>query len=497
MKRYLIRFEDGSASMIEAGRVISFEDRAHQYLAEQAIDVLHADSEHVAALCRGYSKSYSMGYDEDRGWWCSCRIKDECPHLMALRMVVASTPDSNRTPEALTELAEVRQRVMETIRHETEFVNLRQRAERSAQLESELTALRERASRVSELQAELSEKTARLDRIEAELHEIRPEAARAAKLDQALTDRDAKIDRLEAKVRELKPEAARAVQLDKSLEVQRARQARLESQIKAGDAQRQQMENEIRTLRERAARASVLERVVTERDHRLSSLETEVARLRREAVRAVELDGVVARQNVWVRQLEAKLARQVNRLSQLEMELTERDIVANQARTQLEALRARARVLSPPTAGAPVPARRPAPAPRHAVETTGESALWMDRAMPDLAHRNGRRVEWSGRAAAHRVTRSGAARHRIPGLNVAAPCCQAAAPPAGNFAEPVRRSSGESVVRRGQLVSGPDRQRLGGRGVRGRCRAVRAQASPAPVSDAFPVTAALCAACGR
>src|SRR5438067_2276554 len=83
-------FVTGTASIVEAGRIVSFEERASQYLAQGAIQVLFADGEHVAALCEGYSKTHRLGFEPHRGWWCSCHIQGECPHLIAVRSVVGT-----------------------------------------------------------------------------------------------------------------------------------------------------------------------------------------------------------------------------------------------------------------------------------------------------------------------------------------------------------------------------------------------------------------------
>jgi hypothetical protein len=45
------------------------------------------DGEYVAALCRMPDRVYDLGYDAERGWWCSCEEVSDCAHLAALKLV--------------------------------------------------------------------------------------------------------------------------------------------------------------------------------------------------------------------------------------------------------------------------------------------------------------------------------------------------------------------------------------------------------------------------
>jgi uncharacterized Zn finger protein len=130
MTRYLVRFEDGAASIVEADRIVSFEERAAQYLADGCVHVLYADGEHVAALCEGYSKTYRVAHDDGRGWRCSCRIQGQCPHVIAVRSVVATTADSPRRSDVVAAAAMARAKYRAGLEarlreRETELRNLR------------------------------------------------------------------------------------------------------------------------------------------------------------------------------------------------------------------------------------------------------------------------------------------------------------------------------------------------------------------------------------
>jgi hypothetical protein len=67
--------------------------KARRYLTEGRLVVRELD-EHggeVLADCRGDGAVYGLGRD-GRGWWCSCRARGRCAHLLALGLVVALEP---------------------------------------------------------------------------------------------------------------------------------------------------------------------------------------------------------------------------------------------------------------------------------------------------------------------------------------------------------------------------------------------------------------------
>jgi len=201
MTRYLVRFENGTASIVEADRIVSFEERASQYLAQGAIQVLFADGEHVAALCEGYSKTHRLGFEPHRGWWCSCHIQGECPHLIAVRSVVGTIHDASRRAEIEAEAdrararyraafdAELREREAALAGVRRELDEARAGAASLPQLESQL---RTQALRLSELKAhaaqrrsehrlELMQRDIRLNQLHLELQRLRARTQVAAR----------------------------------------------------------------------------------------------------------------------------------------------------------------------------------------------------------------------------------------------------------------------------------------------------------------------------
>jgi hypothetical protein len=57
-----------------------------ELLANRCLTVAYMDGEYVAALCRMPDR-YDLGYDAERGWWCSCEELADCDHLAALKLV--------------------------------------------------------------------------------------------------------------------------------------------------------------------------------------------------------------------------------------------------------------------------------------------------------------------------------------------------------------------------------------------------------------------------
>src|SRR5205823_792874 len=138
--------------IVEAEAIVSFDERARQYLADRSLTVLFADDERLLAMCRGSSKNHLLGFDQDRGWWCSCRIPADCPHLIALKIVVRA-PGERAPVEAARELARTIAQAKEAFLADPMVERLRERAATADRLERDRTELTERLR--SESQAEL------------------------------------------------------------------------------------------------------------------------------------------------------------------------------------------------------------------------------------------------------------------------------------------------------------------------------------------------------
>ena len=63
--------------------------KARRYLVEGRIVLDRLDPNGVTATARGDGQLYRMGWDHNRGWWCTCEARSRCSHLMALGSVVA------------------------------------------------------------------------------------------------------------------------------------------------------------------------------------------------------------------------------------------------------------------------------------------------------------------------------------------------------------------------------------------------------------------------
>ncbi len=70
--------------------------KARRLLVEARLRILeaHEDDGAVVAECRGDSGAmYKVGYDGERGWWCSCpTLGPRCSHVRALQLVVVMEP---------------------------------------------------------------------------------------------------------------------------------------------------------------------------------------------------------------------------------------------------------------------------------------------------------------------------------------------------------------------------------------------------------------------
>lgn len=372
--RYLIRFDDGSASIVEADRIVSFEERAQQYLLEQSIDVLYADGDYVSALCQGYSKTYRLGYEKQRGWWCSCRIQGECPHLIALKGVVGTTAEHPRKAEVEAELEKARRRMRAEIEEDPVFVAQRVRAEQVPRLEAEVEELREIANEVPRLQAELGERTAEIARLQGDMKAERARAASEVKAQRA---------RLEGEIK----------RRHELLQQETERATKLGTALRSLQRRRTELEDALGRAREVAARVEPLEAQLGEREERINEAERELARLRDEVAKLPALEATLAQQALRLSELKADLAQ---RVSQHRLELMERDIRLNELQMDAQRAQARASVLStgavarrPRRAAPSSPALNATPSPDLAppAENGASRGEWTDYSVPALRGR--------------------------------------------------------------------------------------------------------------
>lgn len=67
-------------------------DKAARYLTENRLLILEITVDRIAALCRGDTGVYSLGYTAG-DWACDCPARTRgCSHLRALRLVVVADP---------------------------------------------------------------------------------------------------------------------------------------------------------------------------------------------------------------------------------------------------------------------------------------------------------------------------------------------------------------------------------------------------------------------
>jgi hypothetical protein len=75
----------------------SVTEKAWRLLGEGRLTVLVVAGDHVQAQCRDGRAVLDVGCTSARGWWCSCRERlEQCPHLVALRLVVTRRPANAR-----------------------------------------------------------------------------------------------------------------------------------------------------------------------------------------------------------------------------------------------------------------------------------------------------------------------------------------------------------------------------------------------------------------
>jgi hypothetical protein len=65
-----------------------------RYLTEGRLRLREVDEDGgvVMAECRGDGRMYALGFDGERGWYCSCPAFGRCSHLKALGRVVVMEP---------------------------------------------------------------------------------------------------------------------------------------------------------------------------------------------------------------------------------------------------------------------------------------------------------------------------------------------------------------------------------------------------------------------
>ena len=80
--------------------------RGSRYLTEGRLVVAYVDGASVGAVLRTDEGVLNLGFDVDRGWWCSCRSAEECDHLAALKLVTESTVTVSRDPTPAAPAAE-------------------------------------------------------------------------------------------------------------------------------------------------------------------------------------------------------------------------------------------------------------------------------------------------------------------------------------------------------------------------------------------------------
>lgn len=68
--------------------------------------IQRADDEEIEGLCRGRTEVFQLGFDQERGWWCSCPVQGLCHHLIALQLVTAAPGSQQRAPASATESPE-------------------------------------------------------------------------------------------------------------------------------------------------------------------------------------------------------------------------------------------------------------------------------------------------------------------------------------------------------------------------------------------------------
>jgi uncharacterized Zn finger protein len=68
--------------------------KAQRYLCEGRVRVLacNEDDGTILADVRGSGASYTTGRDDERGWYCDCKARGECAHIVALKYVTVLEP---------------------------------------------------------------------------------------------------------------------------------------------------------------------------------------------------------------------------------------------------------------------------------------------------------------------------------------------------------------------------------------------------------------------
>jgi len=382
--RYVIRLEDGSSSIVEAEAIVSFDERAHQYLSDRSLAVLYADDERLLAMCRGSSKNHLLGFDQDRGWWCSCRIPADCPHLIALK-IVARTPGEKPPVEAARELARTISQAKEAFLSDPMVERLRDRAATADRLERDRTELTERLR--SESQAELDrvrqERSAIVGRLERELAQA---AAAASSADTEAGINRARASALEREIRGLKERVDSVGQLEKSASDAQDEARELRKRLSDSNTAKAQLEAELRSAGRVGRMARELRRRLAESERRMELAQAELDAALERSARAEELRAGLAQRDELVNELGTKAAEQLSQISRLSGQIAESEMRAGELEMEIQALRASIGVapLSFPVAS-PERTTAAGKAPR-----TGSGSNWIERALEDLPGRNGR-----------------------------------------------------------------------------------------------------------
>lgn len=319
---------------------ITFEERAQQYLMDQAIQVLFADGEVVSAICSGQHGRYTLGYEPSEGWWCSCPIERECPHLLALQSIVALESQMRGVPQAKDELERVRVRV----RGDDGVGVSGAHARDVAELEGQLSRARAEAAKVPELTREVDRLRTEGEILAAEVRHLRGEAQRAGDLELDVEDLRARAARAEEAERQLEEaiaEARRAARLEREVgaleDAEAARVARIADLAQAVSSRDAHIEQLERDLDSSTARRSELREELSAATARVRELEAGTAS---ETSRVGELRAKLAERGERLDGLQHELRLREDRITRLERELAQRGAAVERLEGELAAMRA-------------------------------------------------------------------------------------------------------------------------------------------------------------
>lgn len=67
------------------------EQKGRRYLIEGRLAITFLHNRRIRAVCRGSAPApYKLGFDLGDGWWCRCPARNDCAHLVALRLVTVA-----------------------------------------------------------------------------------------------------------------------------------------------------------------------------------------------------------------------------------------------------------------------------------------------------------------------------------------------------------------------------------------------------------------------